>query len=196
MFFENYRNLDIYIDQLVKNLIKDILKFLTDFWINCCEEILNYIDVDVMLFWEDTSGKNASLISPKLFREFIMPCYKRIINYLKKKGIKNFMVDTDGKINELVPLFLEAGITCIYPLKRQAENDLLGFRKKYPRMQIMCGFDKNVLSQSKEQIDKELNIVSEVLKYGDYILTADYLIPPNVPFENFRYYKNIIKEIL
>jgi hypothetical protein len=177
-------------------LLKDILKFLTDFWINCCDEILNYFDVDVMLFWEDMAGRNGSLISPKLFIEFMLPFYKRIINHLREKGLKNFMVDTDGKIDELVPLFLEAGITCIYPFERQAGNNLLEFRKKYPKMQMMGGFNKNVLAQSREQIDIELNIISEVLKYGGYILTADHLIPPNVSFENFKYYRNKIKNIL
>ena len=177
-------------------LVRDILKFLTDFWINFSDEILGWFDVDVMLFWEDMAGKNGSLISPRTFREFMTPCYKRIIDHLKKRGITNFMVDTDGKVDELVPLFLECGITCVYPFERQAGNDLLEFRKKYPKMQMMGGFDKNVLAQSREQIDKELNIVSEVLRYGGYILMADHLIPPNVPFENFKYYRNKIKQIL
>lgn len=177
-------------------LIKDILKFLTDFWINCCDDILNYFDVDAMFFWEDMAGRNGSLISPKLFREFMMPCYKRIINHFKIKGINIFAVDSDGKVNELVPLFLEAGITCMYPFERQAGNDLLEFRKKYPKMQMMGGFDKNVLAQSREQIDRELNIVSEVLKYSGYILMADHLIPPNVSFENFKYYRNRVNQIL
>lgn len=177
-------------------LVKDILQFLTDFWINFSDEILSWFDVDVILFWEDMAGKNGSLISPGFFREFMTPCYKRIINHLKEKGITNFLVDNDGKVDELVPLFLECGITCVYPFERQAGNDLLEFRKKYPRMQMMCGFDKNVLAHSKEKIDKELAIVNEVLKHGGYILMADHLIPPNVPFYNFKYYRKKVMEIL
>ena len=156
-------------------LIKDILAFLTDFWINCSDEILNWFDVDIMLFWEDMAGRNGSLISPKMFREFMTPYYKRMIDHLKKRGIKNFMVDTDGKVDELIPLFLEAGITFIYPFERQAGNDLLKIRKKYPKLQMMGGFDKNVLAQSTEKINKELDIVSEVIKSGGYILTADQI---------------------
>jgi hypothetical protein len=177
-------------------LIKDIAEFLTDFWINCCDEMLSWFDVDVVLFWEDMAGRNGSLISPKIFREFMTPYYKRLIDHLKKKGIENYMVDTDGNVNELIPLFLEAGVNFLYPIERQAGNDLLEIRKKYPKLKLMGGFNKNVLAQSAAQIDKEINIIKEVIKYGGYIIMADHLIPPNVSFENFKYYRNKVKEIL
>ena len=167
--------------------IKEILSYLTDFWIDCSEEMLSWFDIDVVFFWEDMAGKNGSLISPKMFREFMSPFYKRLIGFLKNRGIKFFLVDTDGKVGELVPLFLEAGITGVYPFERQAGNDLLTFRKKYPKLQMMGGFDKNVLTKSKKEIDDELDLVNECLNYGGYVPMADHLIPPNVPFEHFKY---------
>ncbi len=177
-------------------LVKDISSYLTDFWIDCCEEMLSWFDVDAVFFWEDMAGRNGSLISPKMFREFMTPCYRKLIGFLKSRGIKHFIVDTDGKVDELVPLFLETGITGVYPFERQAGNDLLTFRKKYPKLQMMGGFDKNVLIKSKKEIDDELDIVKECLKFGGYIPMADHLIPPNVPFEIFEYYRNKIKQIL
>ncbi|MCL4376980.1 MAG: hypothetical protein M1409_01160 [Actinobacteria bacterium] len=177
-------------------LIRSINNYLCDFWIQISEEILNKADIDCVLFWEDMSGKNGSLISPKLFREFMTPCYKRIIDFLKSKGLKDFIVDTDGDVSGLIPLFLEAGITGMYPFEVQAGNNLLEIRKKYPELQIFGGIDKNELAKDKKAIHSELARVGEMIERGGYFPYADHLIPPNVSWENFKYYRTRLKEII
>jgi uroporphyrinogen decarboxylase len=59
-------------------------------------------------------------ISPKAFEEFTLPGYKRITAFLRKNGINIIMVDSDGDTKPLVPLFLEGGVNCLYPLEVQA----------------------------------------------------------------------------
>ncbi|MCL5072863.1 MAG: hypothetical protein M1308_18500 [Actinobacteria bacterium] len=177
-------------------MIKSIANYLCDFWIQICEEILTRTDIDCVFFWEDMSGKNGSLISPKIFKEFMTPYYKRIIDFLKNKGLKDFVVDTDGNVSELIPLFLEVGMTGMYPFEVQAGNDILEIRKKYPNLQIFGGIDKNKLAIDKSAIDNELVKVKEMIKLGGYIPYADHLIPPNVSWENFKYYRNKLKEII
>ena len=177
-------------------LIKEILEYLCNFWIQIAEEILGKLDIDAVFFWEDMSGKNGSLISPKMFREFMTPYYTKIINYLKTKDIKHFIVDTDGNVSGLIPLFLEVGITGMYPFEVQAGNNLLEIREKYPDLQIFGGIDKNKLAQGKNEIDSELLKVRKMLKSGGYFPYADHLIPPNVSWENFKYYRVRLKDIL
>lgn len=177
-------------------LIRAISSYLCDFWVQICEEMLGMIDVDCVFFWEDMSGAHASLIGPKTFREFMTPYYKRIINFLKNKGLKHFIVDTDGNVAELIPLFLEVGITGMYPFEIQAKNDILTIRKTYPRLQMFGGIDKNALAKDKKAIDNELIKIDEMIAFGGYIPYADHLIPPNVSWENFKYYRNKLKEII
>jgi uroporphyrinogen-III decarboxylase len=178
------------------DLIKNILNYLCDFWIQVAEEILSKTDIDCVLFWEDMSGKNGSLISPKTFREFMTPYYKRLIGFLKNKGIKHFIVDTDGIVSELIPLFLEVGITGMYPFEIQAGNDILEIRKKYPYLQMFGGINKNELANDKTSIDNELAKIGEMIKSGGYIPYADHLVPPNVSWENFKYYRKRLREII
>jgi hypothetical protein len=177
-------------------LVKNILQFLTDFWINMAEEILHRYNIEVCAFWEDMSGKNGPLIGPNIFREFMSPCYKRLIDFLKTKGVKHFIVDTDGNVSVLIPLFLEVGITGLLPFERQAGNDLLQIRKKYPRLQMAGGFNKNVLSQSYTEIDKELEIIRNMIQLGGFIPYCDHLVPPNVPWDNYRYFRKRLTEII
>ena len=177
-------------------LIKNMQSYLCDFWIQIAEHVLEKNTVDCVFFWEDMSGKNGSLISPKMFREFMTPYYRRIVNFLKNKGLKHFIVDTDGNVSELIPLFIEAGMTGMYPFEVQAGNDILNIRKDYPKLQIFGGINKNELANDKDSIDKELLKVKEMIKYGGYVPYADHLIPPNVSWENFKYYRNKLKGII
>ncbi|MCL5071923.1 MAG: hypothetical protein M1308_13670 [Actinobacteria bacterium] len=174
-------------------LLKEIINFLVDFWLDLSSEIMKHFEVDVVFFWEDMSGKNGSLISPSLFREFMMPPYKKIISALKSRGMNHFMVDTDGNVAELIPLFLECGMTGMYPFEVQAGNDIFKIRKKYPKLQIMGGLDKNTLSKDRENIVRELNNLEELIQFGGYIPFADHFIPPNVSWENFKIYRKELK---
>lgn len=177
-------------------LIKDILRHLCDFWIAVSEELISKIDFDAAVFWEDMSGKNGSLISPATFSEFMTPNYKRIIDFLKSKGFKNFIVDTDGDAKGLIPLFIEAGINGMYPFEQQAGNDLIEIRKKYPQLIMTGGFDKNTLFKGKSAIDHELEKMKWMISRGGYIPHADHLIPPNSTWENFKYYREKLSEII
>lgn len=178
------------------DLIKRILKYLADFWIDCCSELLEHFEVDAAFFWEDMAGRNGPQISPAMFREFMTPLYKRIIGAMKSRGIKHFIVDNDGNLDVILPLFIECGLTGIYPVERQAGNNLLEIRKKYPDLQIMGGFNKNVLAFDKRAIDEELSSMGEMIKMGGFIPFADHTIPPNASWENFKYYREQLKDII
>ena len=58
------------------------------------------------------------------------------------------------------------------------------------------GIDKNALARDKTAIDSELSKIDKMITYGGYIPYADHLIPPNVSWKNFKYYRNKLKEII
>ena len=177
-------------------LVEDMLDHLCQMWLYMIEELTAKMDFDIACFWEDMSGKQGSLISPGIFRKFMTPRYKKIIGFLKTKGINHFVVDTDGNVEELIPLFMEAGINIMYPFEQQAGNDLVAIREKYPEFVMLGGFDKNVLSESREDIDNELKKMKHLIGKGGYIPCADHLVPPNSTWENFKYYREKLREII
>ncbi|MBA7528887.1 hypothetical protein ES705_21079 [subsurface metagenome] len=177
-------------------LTKDILTFLTDFWINLWEKILSYITVDVVHIWEDMSYKGGSLISPAFFREFMLPCYKRLTGFIKSHGVNTIFVDTDGNCTELIPFFIEGGVTGMYPFEVQAGMNVAQIAYNFPTLQIMGGIDKTKL-KSKELIDKELEEkVPFVLKRGGYIPSLDHVVPPDISWELFVYYRNKLNQMI
>ena len=177
-------------------LIKDILEHLCNLWVLIAEKLTSDIDFDIGVFWEDMSGRQGSLISPSTFREFMTPNYKKIINYLKSKGIKYFNVDTDGHLKDLIPLFLEVGINSMYPFEQQAGNDLIELRKMFPELRMMGGIDKKALSGGRDHIDNELEKIPILIKQGGYIPFIDHLVPPDISWSNFKYYRAKLNEII
>jgi hypothetical protein len=177
-------------------LIRDVLGHLTALWLGLFEEVLSQTDVDYAYFWEDMSYKSGSMVSPRIFREFLMPVYQRINGFFRGRGIDIVLLDTDGDVWDLIPLFLEGGVTGLYPFEVRAGMDVAEVRKRYPRLQMLGGIDKNALVEGPEAIDRELARVAPVVKTGGYVPGIDHYVQPNVPWEHFRYYRQRLVEIL
>lgn len=176
-------------------LIKDIVDFLAEFWVDLWHKVVSRIYVDCVHFWEDMSGIRGSLISPQLFREFMIPPYKKLIQSLKRDGIKNFLVDTDGDCTELIPLFLECGVTGMYPFESKA-LDLIRVRKNFPTLQILGGMGLDKVLAGKTEIDRELARIRFLLKEGGYIPCTDNLVLPDISWENFKHYREELDRLI
>jgi uroporphyrinogen decarboxylase len=177
------------------DLVRDMMSFFADFWIELWNQVLDEVEVDCVHFWEDMSYKSGPLISPAMFREFMSPCYRRITDSLKDRGVSVIVVDTDGNIDVLLPLFLEAGLTGIYPIEVQAGNDLVAIRERYPKAHLMGGIDKIKVSKGRESIDEELEgKLPFMLERGGYIPHLDHHVHPEISWQDFCYYRRRLEE--
>jgi len=179
--------------------IEEMMEHLTNLSLKVLErtfEVLGDVKIDCSWWWEDMCFNKGPLISPKLFEKLMVPRYKRIVSFLEEKGIKIHIVDCDGKIDELVPLWLEAGINCMFPIE-VACNDPIELRKKYGKRCLMIGgVDKRALIKGKKAIDEELNRLKDLVKDGGFIPCVDHRVPPDVSLENYLYYLRKKEEIL
>ena len=177
-------------------MLKDILQHLTDLWLAVWEEVLAEVDVDVVHIWEDMSSNKGSMISNQVFKEFMTPYYKQITSFLKAHGVKVILVDTDGDCNALIPLFLECGITGLYPMEVSAGMDVVKARKEYPTLQIGGGISKSALALGKARIDQLLESTEWLLQQGGYIPFGDHFIPPEVGWNEYKYYREKLNRLI
>jgi len=176
-------------------MIRDMMEHLTSLWIALWEQVAAQVQIDHIHIWEDMSGRQGSLISPAMVREFMMPCYDRIAAFAKSAGVRIVSVDTDGDCAELVPLMMAHGINMFLPFEVQAGNDILDYRRKYPELGIIGGLDKRALAGTKADVDREIAKAAEMCQYGRYIPGFDHLIPPDATWENYRYAAERVKDI-
>jgi len=177
-------------------LINDFNDFYLDFVIKYWDIILKDIEIDCIFILEDIAYRSGSFISKEMFERFMSPYYIKFIDYLKQYNINNIFVDCDGLIDELIPLWLKVGVNGIFPI--EAVNDVYKIREKYPKLKMMGGFDKRLLfkDSSKKSIDERLETVDNLLKKGKYIPHIDHAVSEDVTWENFKYYRFKLNEII
>jgi uroporphyrinogen decarboxylase len=175
------------------DLVHDIMNHLTDVCLAVFAKVAEQVQVDVIHIWEDMCGKQGPLISPKHWREFMGPCYRRIKRFADENGIPIISVDTDGKPDDIVPPMMEAGVNFLWPMEVAAGTDVNDYRKRWPELALMGGIDKRALAKGPEEIDAELDRVWPAVATGRYIPELDHLIPDDVSWANYRYYAEALK---
>ena len=178
-------------------LVEDMMDTMLILEIEVIKRTVKKVKVDMASFWEDMCYKSGPLISPAMFRKFMMPRYHQITDLLHENGIDIIFVDSDGNVKELIPLWLEVDINYIWPLEVAAGNDAVALRKKYGKNVILGGgIDKRALIKGKEAIREEvMSKVPFLLEQGGYFPSVDHLVPTDVSFENYCYYINTMREV-
>jgi len=171
-------------------LIHEMMEYIADFTIKVLHRVLDEVnDIDYACFWEDMCYKTGPLISPKMFKDFMLPQYKKVTAFLRAHGVRLCWVDSDGNIEELIPLWIEGGVTGFYPLEVAAGMNAVKLRKIYGKNIVMWGnIDKRALAKGRDAIDEEINRLAGITKEGGFIPLVDHAIPEDVSFENYKYY--------
>jgi uroporphyrinogen decarboxylase len=152
---------------------------------------------DACGMWEDMAYNAGPLLSPKHFQQFLAPHYRRIVDLLHRYGVDVIWVDCDGRIDKLVPLWLDAGVNCMFPLEVGTWGaDPLQFRREYGRdLLMMGGFSKSILAGAKQGIEREIRRLAPLVEEGGYIGFCDHRVPPTVPLENYLFYLERVREV-
>ena len=170
-------------------LVHEMMEYLTEFFITLLERAVSEVEIDFAMFWEDMCYKTGSLLSPQLFEEFMLPCYRRVTSFLRSHGVSLSWVDCDGNIDELIPLWLEGGVRGFYPLEVAAGMDAGEVRKEYGDRVVLWGnFDKRALARGRSAIDAEMARLAPTVAVGGFIPLVDHQVPDDVPLDNYLYY--------
>lgn len=178
-------------------MVHDMMETMTEFSIAVLARALREAPITLVQFWEDMCYRGGPLISPRMFREYLLPRYRRICDAVRSTGVDVIFLDSDGNVAELAPLWLEAGINGLFPMERAAGNDVAEYRRRFGRRLLMSGgIDKRALARGASAIDDELERAVPIAREGGYVPTVDHGIPPDVSWEAFSHYWRRKKELL
>ena len=142
------------------------------------------LGVDTISFSEDLGTQRALTMSPRMFREFILPEYVYCFeNVLKAAKMINF--HSCGCVEAIARDLADIGVTILNPIQARA-NDLEGMKSSTTgRMALHGAIDTAILaSGTPQQVRDEVVRVMEILKPdGGYICGPDQGIP-GIPDEN------------
>ena len=180
------------------HLAHEMLDFLAEYFLQVMHRAVTETQPDWFQFAEDFAYKAGPMFGPEIFRQFLLPRYRRITDFLRSHGVRHIWLDSDGDTQLLIPLMIDAGITGHHPLERAAGMDPLKLRAEYGHdLALMGGIDKRALAKGREAIEEEVyHHVPQLLEDGGYIPTVDHTVPFDVPYDNFCYYMDLKRKLL
>jgi hypothetical protein len=148
------------------------------------------ISLEWVWVWEDIACNTGALIPPGFVKQN-MHRYRRVTDLLHSHHVDAIIVDSDGNLDELLPLWMDSGINATYPLERAAGMDAGRLRRKYGKNLITFGnIDKRNLAKGQREIDGELEKARELLKGSGHFPGCDHHVPPDVSYSNIKYLFN------
>lgn len=175
------------------DLMKRINEDLLAYHLRTMEAVFAILTPDMANLMEDMSYNHGPMLSRGCFEEFLRPCYLPIAEALRAARIP-FFVDSDGRVEQLLPWLLDAGVEGIFPLERQAGVDISALRAQYPRLLMLGGFDKMVMHKGEAAVRAEFERILPVMRSGGYIPGVDHQTPPGVSLEEYWMYIRLLEE--
>jgi len=178
-------------------LVHAVMDFLGERMARLIERVSEHVQIDGVFIWEDMAYKGAPLISPEMFREFMLEPTRRVCEAARRGNVPCISVDSDGDVTKLIPLWLEAGANVVDPFEVAAGMDVNRTRERFGDDFFMSGgYDKRALFHGRTEIDAEFERLRPALRRGKYLLSVDHSIPPEVSWDNYRYYAVCKREII
>jgi hypothetical protein len=169
-----------------------------EFAARLAERVLKEVDVDAAIFSEPIAGNHGSLISPRMYEEYVLSSYQPILDVLTRNGVQTIIMRTYANARVLLPVIFKKGFNCLWACETNPRAmDYLELRREFGRdLRLIGGIDLDVLRYGKEAIRREMEEkVPPLLAEGGYIPLADGRVRDDMLFENYRYYRELLEEL-
>jgi hypothetical protein len=179
-------------------LFEEMVVTMGDLVVECHRRLFEQgAQFDGCSMWEDMCYNSGPLLAPEYFKKYLVPQYKRITEQLRRHGCDVVWLDCDGNIESLIPLWLDAGVNCMFPIEIGTWGaDPVKYRKQYGKeLLMMGGFDKHILARTKAEIEAEIHRLTPLVEEGGYIPFCDHRVPPDVPLTNYMFYLEKARQV-
>jgi len=137
---------------------------------------------------DDLAYTEGTLVSPKVYRKYVFPWYKKIGEILGNAGLP-FIFHSDGNLLSVVNDLAGCGIKAIHPIEPQA-MDIVEFKKRFhDRFCVFGNIDLDHTLTRGTPEDVELQVkkkIKELAPGGGWGLAASNSVPDYVKPENYR----------
>lgn len=152
------------------------------------KELAGYLktDIDGVQLNDDWGSQTSLLIPPRVWRDFMKPCYREYITAVRKAG-KRMFFHSDGYIKEIYPDLIEIGVEAINSqvwcmgveeLGREFAGKIT-FNGEIDRQHILSG-------GTPENVRKAVRLMKKHLMTNNGGLIGQAEIGPDVPLETME----------
>lgn len=169
-------------------VVEALTERIVDFYVAANEKFFAGLGdrADVMFFGNDFGTQRDLFISPKSFRQFVLPAFRRLIAVGKKYG-KRIMLHSCGSIYRIIPDLIDSGVDILHPIQAQAAGMSAENLAQYKNdLCFVGGIDAQsfFVNATPEEIRREVRRVKGILGPGLVVSPSHEEILPNVPAAN------------
>ena len=110
-------------------LVRELVGFSVDYNLDLAK-LVKKRGIDIVGIGDDLADNKAPFVSPEMFREFLYPEFKRVVQGYKKLGFY-VIKHSDGNLNPILDMLVDAGIDCLDPIDPLGSMDIEYIRKEY-----------------------------------------------------------------
>jgi hypothetical protein len=180
-------------------LVQQYMQMYGEFVSEVLERALNKIDVDAVYFSEPIGGKDAPLISPRMYHDVILKSYTPALQVLKKHNIDIIIFLSYSNIRHLIPMLLDAGFNCLWACETDSPDmDYREIRKEFGTdLSLISGINLEILKLNETEMQQNLReLILPVIAEGGYIPLINTRIRKNISYQKYLNYRRILSKIL
>jgi uroporphyrinogen-III decarboxylase len=143
---------------------------------------------------DDMVWTSGPIFSPKWYRQYVFPSYKRLFAPLREAG-KKIMFTSDGDFSRFIDDIAESGV---HGFVMEPMTDMAAIAERYGKTHAFIGNadTRILLSGSRSEIRAEVERCMRIGKdCPGFFLAVGNHIPPNTPAENVLYYLEVYEEL-
>ncbi|HEY3376462.1 MAG TPA: uroporphyrinogen decarboxylase family protein [Armatimonadota bacterium] len=176
--------------------IAAMVQFWSDFVADMLARLFATHVPDQLLINEDMAYKGASMLSPAMTRHYLLPVWQRWVALARDAGVPVIAIDSDGNLDELIPLFIEAGFNLCLPIEVAAGCDIAAYRARFgTQIAYAGGIDKRCIARSGDDIAAEMARLRPVARAGGFIPGCDHGMPPDISWPHLLQFGRLWAEM-
>lgn len=150
---------------------------------------------DELMWFDDMAYKNGMLISKKMWRNYLRPYQKRMVDWAHTHGIPAHL-HCCGNISSLIPELIEMGIDALDPMEIKAGMNPIQIKHEYGNdLVLRGGFDIQIWSDPARYETDIRKVLPVMMQDGGYIFSSDHSIADSVSLSNFLRILELVKEV-
>ncbi len=183
--------LDMYSNPEFANKLLDKL---LDYFMKSGRKLVE-VGVDEIGIPDDVAGQTGMIISPRLWRKYIKPRMKKLIDALKP--VRYIYYHSDGNLEPIIPDLIEIGVTELNPVQPDC-MDPAKIKELYGEQLTLSGclsVQDTLPHGTTEDVKKEvIKTINSCAPGGGFILGPSNLTTQDTPIENFLTIYEIAKK--
>ena len=150
---------------------------------------------DGLWCYGDMAYNHATFCSPAMYRALVWPQHRRLVQWAHAHGM-NFIYHTDGDVNGVLDLYLEAGFDCLQPLEAKANMDVRTLAPRCgDRLALFGNIDVMVMGTNDlDALEQEIATKFEAGKHTlGYAYHSDHSVPPTVSWSTYQHLIGLVE---